>query len=171
MSIKHTVLTTLVASMIFAFASGSAFGAGGGGDDDDDAARVDPNYTSAVAKIEAGDYEAAIALLQSVANKDPDNADAFNYLGYANRKLQRYPVALEHYRRALELDSSHRGAHEYIGELFLETGDLAQAEVHLAALDRICFFGCEEYDELKELVEAYKSGRTVEQTMNTGWRK
>ena len=162
MSIKHTLLNTFAASMIFALASGSASGAGG--DNADAGASVDPNYTSAVAKIEAGDYQAAITLLESVAAKDPDNADAFNYLGYANRKLQRYPVALEHYRRALALDPRHRGAHEYSGELFLETGDLAKAEEHLAALDRICFFGCEEYDELKELVEAYRAGRPVRQS-------
>ncbi len=169
MSIKHTALTTLAASMIFALAAGSAYGAGGGNDDAE--VSVDPNYTAAVAKIEAGDYQAAITLLESVAASAPDNADAFNYLGYTNRKLQRYRVALGHYERALALDPNHRGAHEYIGELFLETGDLAKAEEHLAALDRICFFGCEEYDELKELVEAYRSGRTVEQSMNSDWQQ
>ena len=170
MSIRQSALTLLAAAAI-AVASGSALAAGGGGDDDEASSRVDPNYTTAVEKIEAGDYEAAIPLLQSVAEKDPDNADAFNYLGYANRKLQRYAVALEHYQRALSLDSRHRGAHEYVGELYLETGNLEKAEEHLAALDRICFFGCDEYDELKELVEAYKAGRTTEQSMSTDWRK
>lgn len=166
MSIRRTALA---ASLIAALAAGPAFAAGG--DNDDRAERVDPDYTAAVAMIEAGDYEAAIPLLESVAGSDPDNADAFNYLGYANRKLKRYAVALEHYQRALTLDRRHRGAHEYIGELYLETGNLEKAEEHLAALDRICFFGCDEYDELKELVEAYKSGLTVEQSMNPDWRK
>lgn len=170
MSIRRSALTLFAAAAIAAFAAAPALGAGGG-DDDETSSRVDPNYSVAVEKIEAGDYEAAIALLLSVAEKDPDNADAFNYLGYANRKLQRYAVALEHYQKALSLDSRHRGAHEYVGELYLETGNLEKAEEHLAALDRICFFGCEEYDELKELVEAYKSGRTTEQSMSTDWQK
>ena len=165
MSIRRSALA---AAIIAALSTGPAHAAGG--DNDDAADWVNPDYTAAVAKIEAGDYEAAIALLESVAGSDPDNADAFNYLGYANRKLKRYPVALDHYQRALTLDTSHRGAHEYIGELYLETGDLEKAEEHLAALDRICFFGCDEYDELKELVEAYKSGRSVEQSMNTDWQ-
>ena len=165
MSIRHSALTLFAAAVI---AAGPAFGAGS---DDDDRAQADPNYTAAVEKIEAGDYEGAIPLLESVAQKDPDNADAFNYLGYTNRKLQRYAVALEHYQRALSIDSDHRGAHEYVGELYLETGNLAKAEEHLDALDRICFFGCDEYYELKELVEAYREGRTVEQSMSTGWRK
>jgi len=175
MSIQRSALTILAAAFIAVSATGPAYGAGG--DDDDDrssgvrSSRVDPDYTTAVSKIRAGDYESAIALLQSVAAADPENADAFNYLGYANRKLQRYVIAQEHYQRALSLEPKHRGAHEYIGELYLEIGDLERAEEHLAALDRICFFGCEEYDELKELVEAYKSGRTAEQTMNSGWRK
>jgi len=162
--------TALAATMIAALAAGPAYAAGGDNDDGDRSSWVNPDYTAAVAKIEAGDYEAAIPLLESVAGSDPDNADAYNYLGYANRKLKRYAVALDHYQRALTLDTSHRGAHEYIGELYLETGDLEKAEEHLAALDRICFFGCDEYDELKELVEAYKSGRTVEQSMNTDWQ-
>lgn len=166
MSIRHSALILFAAAAI---AAGPALGAGSS--DDDRAARVDPNYTAAVEKIEAGDYEGAIPLLQSVAEKDPDNADAFNYLGYTNRKLQRYTVALEHYQRALAIDSDHRGAHEYVGELYLETGNLAKAEEHLDALDRICFFGCDEYYELKELVEAYREGRTTEQSMSTDWRK
>ena len=168
MSIRHSVLTLLAAAAL-TFTSGSALAVGGGGSSE--RSRVDPNYTTAVEKIEAGDYEAAIPLLLSVAEKDPDNADAYNYLGYTNRKLQRYSVALEYYQRALSIDSRHRGAHEYIGELYLETGNLEKAEEHLAALDRICFFGCDEYDLLKERVEAYREGRTVEQSMSTDWRK
>lgn len=167
MSIIQTLRTLIAAATVAALAAGPALAAGG--DNDDSAAAVDPDYTAAVERIEAGQYQAAIDLLQSVVETEPENADAFNYLGYANRKLQRYAVALEHYQRALSLDPRHRGAHEYVGELYLETGNLAKAEEHLAALDRICFFGCEEYDELKELVDAYKSGRAVEQSMTSDW--
>lgn len=35
--------------------------------------------------------------------------------------------------------------------------NLAKAEEHRAALDRICFFPCHEYTELKEKIAAYKS--------------
>lgn len=169
MSITRSLATAIAATVLSVVLAAATAQAAGSDDDRQPSRRVDPNYTAAVDQIRAGDYEAAIPLLESVTRKDPDNADAFNYLGYANRKLQRYPVALEHYQRALALDSRHRGAHEYIGELYLETGDLARAEEHLAALDRICFFGCDEYDELKERVEAYKSGRTSEQSMNAEW--
>ncbi len=170
MSIRHSALTLIAAASIAALAAGPALAAGGGGDNENPG-RDDPNYSAAVEKIEAGDYEGAIPLLLSVVEEDPSNADAFNYLGYSNRKLQRYAVALEHYQKALSLEPRHRGAHEYVGELYLETGNLAKAEEHLDALDSICFFGCDEYDVLKERVEAYREGRTTEQSMSSGWRK
>ena len=65
--------------------------------------------------------------------------------------------AFEHYGIALELEPKHRGANEYLGELYLETGQLEKAEQRLKVLDQACFFGCEEYDELKEAIEAYKA--------------
>ncbi len=53
----------------------------------------------------------------------------------------------------------HRGANEYLGELYLQTGDLAKAKERLEKLDDICFFGCGEYNDLKAAIEAYKSGK------------
>ena len=54
---------------------------------------------------------------------------------------------------------SARGAHEYIGEAYLVADDLAKAEEHLAALQNICLIPCEEFEELKEKIEQYKSSR------------
>jgi hypothetical protein len=51
----------------------------------------------------------------------------------------------EQYRAALQLEPKHRGAHEYIGETYLLTGNKAKAREHLAALERICGTKCEEY--------------------------
>ncbi|NNG05631.1 MAG: tetratricopeptide repeat protein [Inquilinus sp.] len=152
----------LLATVLSAAVAAGPVWAAGDSDDSDDSSRVeraDPDYRAAETRIGQGDYQGAIALLEEVAQRDPQNADAFNYLGYANRKLGHFEAALGHYRRALELEPRHRGAHEYLGELYLQTGKLVQAEELLASLDRICFFGCEEYDELKEKVEAYKAGR------------
>ena len=36
-------------------------------------------------------------------------------------------------------------------------GDLPLAEQRLAALDKICAFGCEEYTDLKQAVQRYKT--------------
>ena len=77
-------------------------------------------------------------------------------LGYANRKSGNLDLAFKHYNEALRLDPKHRGAHEYIGEAYLMKGDVAKAKDHLAALDRICFFGCEEYSDLKKAIAEYE---------------
>ena len=53
---------------------------------------------------------------------------------------------------ALRIDPKHRAAHEYLGEAYLMSGNLAKAKEHLAQLDRLCTFGCEEYSKLKAAV-------------------
>ena len=60
----------------------------------------------------------------------------------AYRNLTNYDKAFQHYATALKMNPEHRGAHEYVGETYLAVGNLAKAKEHLAALDRICFFGC-----------------------------
>ena len=52
--------------------------------------------------------------------------------------------------------SHHRGAHEYIGVAYLLQGDLPKAKEHLAALDKICLVRCEEYEDLKKEIDAYR---------------
>ncbi len=63
-----------------------------------------------------------------------------------------------YYDQALTIDPKHKGANEYLGELYLKLGQLEKAEAQLARLDDICTFGCEEYDELKAAIETYKTG-------------
>jgi len=60
------------------------------------------------------------------------------------------------YQKALSINPEHRGAHEYIGEAYLQLNDAAKAREHLARLDKLCFFSCEEYRDLKKAVEAYE---------------
>ncbi len=72
----------------------------------------------------------------------PDNADAHNLLGFSTRKLDDLETAKKHYDRALAIDPDHKGALEYLGELYLETGDLENAEALLARLIAACPDGC-----------------------------
>jgi Flp pilus assembly protein TadD len=127
--------------------------------EDDPAAAVDPEYAAGKAAIEAKDWPTAIRLLSSVALRDTRNADVENYLGYAYRHTNQFDTAFEHYRRALQLDPRHRGAHEYMGEAYLLVNDLPRAEEHLAALEKICLIPCEEYDDLKKAIAAYRGRR------------
>ena len=81
---------------------------------------------------------------------------AWNELGHAYRKIGDMDNSFKHYEQALQIDPRHKGAHEYLGEAYLQIGKLDQAEQELKALDKICFFTCEEYRDLKEQIARYK---------------
>jgi Flp pilus assembly protein TadD len=116
----------------------------------------DPDYEAGKAAIEAMNWKLAIDHLNRAAARDPGNADIHNWLGYAYRKSGNLDAAFRSYGEALRLDPRHKGAHEYVGEAYLMVNNLPKAEEHLAQLDKICFFPCEEYRELKKAVEVYK---------------
>ncbi len=115
-------------------------------------ASIDGSYVAAVALINAGHYDPAIALLRETLWNSGPHPDLLTYLGFANRKLQRYDQASEWYRQALAVAPRHRGALEYYGELKLERGDRVGALQHLARLDQLCGFGCQEADELRSWI-------------------
>lgn len=115
-----------------------------------------PDYTAGKQALAASDWKAAAAALRKAVQNEPGNANAHNLLAYSYRKLGNLDMAFRHYNEALRLDPKHLGAHEYIGEAYLMVGNLAKADEHLAALDRLCFFSCEEYRNLKQAVAEYK---------------
>jgi len=114
----------------------------------------DPAFEKAALTVKKGDYKQAIVLLQDIVAKKPNNADAWNYIGFSHRKLGQMDEALKGYKKALAINPDHKGAHEYLGELYVETGRMDKAKHHLAKLDGLCFFGCEEYDDLKAAIKA-----------------
>ena len=116
----------------------------------------DANYAAGKRAIAASDWKAAEVALSKAVAKEPGDANAQNLLAYSYRKLGNLDLAFMHYNEALRLDPKHRGAHEYMGEAYLMVGNLAKAEEHLAALDKLCLFGCEEYRTLKKAVADYK---------------
>ena len=84
--------------------------------------------------------------------KDKKNADILNYLGYTLRKTGNLEKAETYYLKGLELDSGHLGINEYLGELYVQTDRIELAKERLAVLSGC---KCEEYEELKELIEEY----------------
>jgi Flp pilus assembly protein TadD len=120
---------------------------------------ANPDAEAGKAAIRAQNWKGAIDSFTKVAAANPRDADAQNWLGYAYRKLGNLDMAFKHYNEALRLEPRHRGAHEYIGEAYLMKGDLPKAKEHLAALDRICFFGCEEYSDLKKAIAEFEKRR------------
>ena len=88
--------------------------------------------------------------LEKAYAKDKKNADILNYLGYTLRKTGDLEQAEIYYLKGLELDSKHLGINEYLGELYVQTNRIELAKERLEVL-KGC--NCEEYDELKELIE------------------
>jgi len=125
-------------------------------EDDPNASKLDPDYAAGIQAIEAKNWQAAIKSLSSAALRDTRNADIQNYLGYAHRNAGKLDLAFKYYGRALNLNPRHRGAHEYVGEAYLMVNNVAKAEEHLAALRKICLIPCEELDDLKRKIDAYR---------------
>ena len=139
------------------FSASSVFSAGSDSDDSSSSAdTLDVNYLNGKEQVANQDYQAAIRYLLKAVETDPENADVFNLLGYSHRNLEMNDKAFVYYEKALSLDPRHKGAHEYIGELYLKLKQPEKAKEHLAKLDSICFFGCEEFDELKEAIQDYE---------------
>ena len=107
--------------------------------------------------IEDEKYQEAISALQKLLKETPTNADMLNLLAYSQRKLQRFDEALVNYQKALNIEPEHRGANEYLGELYLQLGKPDKAQERLQVLDEACFFGCDEFDELEEAIKTYRS--------------
>ena len=120
------------------------------------AAKLDPDFAAGKKAIASKDWNTAIKSLSSAALRDTRNPDIQNYLGYAYRNAGQMDLAFKRYERALQLNPRHRGAHEYLGEAYLLAGNLAKAEEHLAALQKICLIPCEEYGDLKKEIDAYR---------------
>ena len=95
-------------------------------------------------------YLKALNKFEKAYTKDKKNADLLNYFGYALRKTGDFEKAEIYYLKGLKLDAEHLGINEYLGELYVETGRMELAKERLEVL-KGC--KCEEYDELKEIIE------------------
>lgn len=153
-----TIITRILITSALFFGMGNAFADGGGSS----GPAAAPDKLSVVREqIAAKNWPGAIEELKRL--NDTGSADWNNLMGYSLRKgaTPDFAGAEKFYNEALRIDPTHRGALEYSGELYLQTGDLARAEQRLAALDKACFFGCEEYSDLKKAIVLYKGGSTT----------
>lgn len=148
-------LFTLVAAHVLT--AQIVYAAGSGSSTTEATVPESPDFIAGKAAIDNQQWQVAIAAFTKVTNTEPKNASAYNYIGYANRKMKNYDDAFKNYNKALDIDPDHKGANEYIGEAYLQTDNLEMAEKHLLRLDSLCFFGCAEYTMLKRAVEQYKT--------------
>jgi tetratricopeptide (TPR) repeat protein len=154
---KNSIITLVI---IFLF-TGNVFSAGSSGGD------TKSNYDQAVKLIDSAKknekkgkkdkaqskYEKAFKLLVKSNKKNPNKADTLNYLGFTSRKLGDFENGEKYYLEGLAIDPKHNGINEYLGELYVSTNRLNLAVERLEVL-KGC--GCEEYDELKAIIDGEK---------------
>ena len=95
-------------------------------------------------------YSQAFKKLNKAYKSDKKNPDILNYMGFTSRKTGNFKEAENYYLKGLGLNTKHNGINEYLGELYVQTNRIDLAKKRLAVL-KGC--NCEEYDELKELIE------------------
>jgi len=95
-------------------------------------------------------YLKALGKFEKAYEKNKKNADILNYLGFTLRKTGKLEKAEFFYLKGLELDASHLGINEYLGELYIQTNRIELAQERLKVLQGC---NCEEYKELKELID------------------
>jgi len=110
-----------------------------------------PDLASVRAKIKAQDYKAAIEELTPMLTSN-QHADVYNLMGFSLRKTGDYKQAYTFYRKALDFDPEHKGALEYLGELYVETGQIDKAKENEARLRALCPSGCEELADLQKAI-------------------
>jgi len=95
-------------------------------------------------------YSKAYDKLLKAYDKDKENPDILNYLGFTLRKAGNFEEAEKFYLAGLKIKPDHKGINEYLGELYIKTNRIELAKERLEVL-KGC--KCEEFEELKELIE------------------
>ena len=136
-----------------------AAGGSGGGDSKDSLYNNAKKLILRAKKLEKKDktekalklYSKAYDKLVKAYEKDKKNADILNYLGFTLRKSGNFEEAEKFYLAGLEIKPNHKGINEYLGELYVKTNRIELAKERLEVL-KGC--KCEEFEELKELIES-----------------
>jgi len=101
-------------------------------------------------------YERALKLLIKSNKEKPNQADTLNYLGFTTRKLGNYKEGEKYYLLGLKIEPNHRGINEYLGELYVVTNRIELAKQRLDVLKNC---NCEEYEELKDIIDGNKKSK------------
>ena len=148
----------IIFTIILLLLTDTSFGAGTAGDSKDGLYKEAKQLVLRAKKFEKKDklekalklYSKAYDKLLKAYDKDKKNPDILNYLGFTLRKAGNFEEAEKFYLAGLEIKPDHKGINEYLGELYIKTNRIELAKERLEVL-KGC--KCEEFDELKELIE------------------
>src|SRR5262249_9122694 len=95
-------------------------------------------------------YRKGLDRVQDAVALDSTYAEAWNLVGYASRKLGDYDKSFAAYQRCLTIKPDFLAAREYLGEAYLEKGQLEKSREQLSFLVK----ANPESEEAKALNEA-----------------
>ena len=98
-------------------------------------------------------YQEAITVLKLAENQQDPRI--LNYLGYSTRKLGDVESGLTYYTAALRADPDYTLVREYMGEAFLQLGNVDKAKEQLAEIEKRCGRDCREFAMLDERITSY----------------
>jgi tetratricopeptide (TPR) repeat protein len=101
-------------------------------------------------------YKDALKYLYKANKEKPFDPDTLNYLGFVNRKVDNFKDSEVYYLLGLEIKPDHYGINEYLGELYVATNRIELAKERLEVLKNC---SCEEYQELKDVIEGTKKSK------------
>ena len=151
----NKLLRILIATLFLA--CGLAHADNYGEDSGDDS--KSKSQLAAEAAMAKGNWAAALPLLEAHIAGHFDDDEAVAELGYVYARLGDKEMALRTLQSALWMNPRSLDANLYLGEFYVSQKDRPHAMERLAALDRICIFGCSEYRRLKKAIAAMGTSR------------
>lgn len=82
-------------------------------------------------------FRKAISRAEEAATLDTTYHEAWNLVGYCARRLGDYDKSLAAYQRCLRIRPDYAAAREYLGEAYVDLGDLPKAREQLSWLERL----------------------------------
>ena len=124
-------------------------------------------YAMAVRLTNEKQHDQAISVLQTISNKQ--DAGVYNYLGFNHRKIGKYDAAVAYYQKALQINPKYTLAMEYLGESYVEMGNMEKARAQLARLKQVCGTGCKESQALQTAISTGKTNSWGDNGGSSDW--
>lgn len=145
MKLKVIILAALLSPVAMAADTGTGYGSGSDG-----RGLTGVEMVEARRFLQRKQYKAATLVLNRIIEADRRNADAWNLLGYSQRKLGNLKRSARYYSQALKLNPDHKGALEYQGQLFITQNKIDLAKGNQRRLSELCPQGCEQLSSLTQ---------------------
>jgi predicted Zn-dependent protease len=114
----------------------------------------DQVYSVAYWQAKGGEYAAALATLRTA--EDQNDPRVQTMMGFTLRKLGHVDEAMGYYQRVLAAYPERTTTRQYLGEAFLQIGDVGRAREQLAEIGKRCGTSCEDYQLLADAITNFE---------------